>query len=68
MTKSGKILKIETKGNHLDNDESKATSNINSQRESLVGGKHWYLMVLDETAGLFGAYCYDRFMETVEGM
>ena len=45
MTTSGKILMIETKGDHLENDESKAKAKIGHQWDNLAGPMYRYFMV-----------------------
>lgn len=45
MTKSGKILMIEPKGDHLDNDASKAKAIICSKWASMSGSTYRYFMV-----------------------
>ena len=67
MTTGGKILMIETKGDHLDNDDSKAKAKIGQQWDMLAGSKYRYFMVFQSKAPDFqGAYSYDRFMEIVK--
>lgn len=69
MTTSGKILMIETKGDHLDNDESKAKAKIGHQWDNLAGNRYRYFMVFQsKTLEWPGAYSYDRFMEIVKGL
>ena len=67
MTTSGKVLMIETKGDHLDNDESKAKAKIGHQWDTLAGSKFRYFMVFQTKSPDYpGAYSYDRFMEIVK--
>ena len=67
MTTSGKILMIETKGDHLDNDESKAKAKIGHQWAMLAGSKYRYFMAFQSKSPDYpGAYSYDRFMEIVK--
>lgn len=69
MTTSGKILIIETKGDHLYNDESKAKAKIGHQWDNLAGPMYRYLMVFEtKTPDYPGAYSFDRFMEIVKGL
>ncbi|MBR5114928.1 MAG: DEAD/DEAH box helicase family protein [Oscillospiraceae bacterium] len=69
MTTSGKILMIETKGDHLENDESKAKAKIGHQWDNLAGPMYRYFMVFQTKALDWpGAYSYDRFMEIVKGI
>lgn len=67
MTTSGKILMIETKGDHLDNDESKEKAKIGQQWDMLAGSKYRYFMVFESKSPDYpGTYSYDRFMEIVK--
>lgn len=69
MTHSGKVLMIETKGDHLDNDESKAKAQIGRQWDSLAGSNFRYFMVFqNKSPGYPGAYSYDNFMEILKGI
>ena len=69
MTTSGKILMIETKGDHLDNEESKAKAKLGSQWANLSGSQYRYFMVFQTKAPDYpGAYSYDRFMEIIKGL
>lgn len=69
MTTSGKILLIETKGDYLDNDESKAKAKTGSQWANLAGSQYRYFMVFQsKVLDWPGAYSYDRFMEIVKGL
>lgn len=69
MTTSGKILMIETKGDHLDNAESKTKAVIGSKWDSLSGSQYRYFMVFQTKSPDYpGAYSYDRFMEIIAGL
>ena len=69
MTKSGKILMIETKGDHLDNAESKTKAIIGSKWDALSGSRYRYFMVFETKSPDYpGAYSYERFLEIVEGV
>lgn len=69
MTTGGKILMIETKGDHLDNDESKEKAKIGQQWDMLAGSNYRYFMVFESKSPDYpGAYSYDRFMEIVKGL
>ena len=69
MTESGKILMIETKGDHLDNDESKLKAKIGQKWADLAGQKYSYFMVFETKSPDYpGAYSYDRFMEILKGL
>lgn len=69
MTVSGKVLMIETKGDHLDNDESKEKARIGAKWASLAGSSYRYYMVFQTKQPDYpGAVSYDRFMEILKGM
>lgn len=69
MTTSGKILMIEPKGDHLDNDESREKAKIGQQWDMLAGNDYRYFMVFEsKTPDYPGAYSYDRFMEILKGL
>ena len=69
MTTGGKILMIETKGDHLDNDESKEKAKIGHQWDMLAGSRYRYFMVFESKSPDYpGAYSYDRFMQIVKGL
>lgn len=69
MTKSGKLLMIETKGDHLDNEESRLKAKIGHQWDSLAGAKYRYFMVFETKSPEYpGAYSYDRFMEIIKAL
>ena len=69
MTKSGKLLMIETKGDHLDNEESRLKAKIGHQWDSLAGAKYRYFMVFETKSPEYpGAYSYDRFMEIIQAL
>ena len=69
MTVSGKILMVETKGDHLDNDESKEKARIGAKWASLAGSNYRYYMVFQTKQPDYpGAVSYDRFMEILKGM
>ena len=69
MTTSDKILMIETKGDHLDNDESKAKAKIGYQWDNLAGLMYRYFMVFQSKSPDWpGAYSFDRFMEILKAL
>lgn len=69
MLKSGKILMVETKGDHLDNAESKEKARIGSQWAKLAGKQYKYYMVFQTKQPDYpGAYSMERFMEIVKGL
>ena len=69
MLHSGRILMVETKGDHLDNDESKAKAKIGDQWAKLAGKQYKYYMVFEtKQPDCPGAYSLERFMEIVKGL
>ena len=69
MLYSGKILMVETKGDHLDNAESKAKAKIGDQWANLAGKQYKYYMVFETKQPDYpGAYSLERFMEIVKGL
>jgi len=53
MTNSGRILMVETKGDHLDNDESKEKAKIGEKWDSVTDRQFRHFNgVSDQTAGL----------------
>ena len=46
-TKSGKIILLETKGDHLDNSDSQAKCRLGNQWQQLAGSEYSYFMVFD---------------------
>ena len=69
MLHSGKILMVETKGDHLDNDESKEKAKIGDQWAKLAGKQYKYYMVFETKQPDYpGAYSLERFMEIVKGL
>ena len=69
MLNSGKILMVETKGDHLDNDESKEKAKIGDQWAKLAGKQYKYYMVFETKHPDYpGAYSLERFMEIVRDL
>lgn len=69
MTKNGRLLLVETKGDHLDNDESKEKANIGTKWDTITNRQFRYFMVFQSKQPSYqGAYSYDRFMEIVKGL
>lgn len=67
MLHSGKILMVETKGDQLDNDESKEKAKIGDQWARLAGKQYKYYMVFETKQPDYpGAYSLERFMEIVK--
>ena len=60
---------IETKGDHLDNAESKAKAKLGHEWANLAGPDYRYFMVFQTKSPDYpGAYSLERFMEIVRGM
>lgn len=69
MLNSGKVLMVETKDDHLDNDESKEKAKIGDQWAKLAGKQYKYYMVFETKQPDYpGAYSLERFMEIVKGL
>lgn len=69
MLQSGKILMVEAKGDHLDNDESKEKAKIGDQWAKLAGKQYKYYMVFESKQPDYpGAYSLKRFMEIVKNL
>lgn len=72
MTESGKVLLIETKGDQLENSESKVKAEIGfkwAAKASMLGRLYKYYMVFQtKEPGYEGAYSYERFIEIVKGL
>ncbi|MBU5314479.1 DEAD/DEAH box helicase family protein [Tissierella carlieri] len=63
MTKNGNLVLVETKGDHLANDESKQKLSIGRLWEAKAGNNYRYLMVFNnKDLKLDGAYTLDEFM------
>lgn len=72
MTESGKLLLVETKGDHLKNDESREKAEIGATwaaKASQLGRIYKYYMVYETKKPEYaGAYSHERFMEIVRGL
>lgn len=69
MTVSGKILMVETKGDHLNNDESKEKARIGARWASLARNTYRYYMVFQTKQPDYpGAVSYNWFIEILKGM
>lgn len=67
MTKSGKIVLIETKGDHLDNEANRKKLELSRTWQGLAGEPFRYYMVFQQKApDLRGAYTFDGFMEILK--
>ena len=69
MTEKGKIVLIETKGDHLDNEQNRKKLTLSRKWQEKAGEQFRYYMVFQEKAPeLDGAYAFDRFLEILEKM
>lgn len=69
MTKSGKLVLLETKGDYLANDESKQKLSIGRLWESKAGTDYRYFMVFkNKDLKLDGAYVLDEFVGVMKKM
>lgn len=67
MTKSGNMLLVEAKGDHLDGDDSKAKLRLGRKWASEAGHKFYYFMVFkNKNIGEDGAYTMDEFAEIMK--
>ena len=69
MTKRGKLLLIETKGDHLENSESERKCRIGREWANLAGADYRYYMVFrDKDLSWDGAVRFDGLIEIVRGL
>lgn len=67
MTKSGKIVLIEAKGDYLDGDDSKAKLELGRKWQEQAGRLYRYFMVFkDKELGMDGAYTLDKFVDIMK--
>lgn len=67
MTKSGKIVLIEAKGDYLDGDDSKTKLELGRKWQDQAGSKYRYFMVFkDKELGMDGAYTIDKFIDIMK--
>ena len=66
-TESGKLLLIETKGDQLENSESREKAEIGAKWVEMAGRMYKYYMVFEtKNPGYNGAYSYEEFMRIVK--
>lgn len=67
MTKSGKLLLIEAKGDYLDGDDSKTKLELGRKWQEQAGRMFRYFMVFkDKELGMDGAYTLDKFVDVMK--
>ena len=69
MTKSGKIILIEAKGDYLDGDDSRKKLALGRNWQKLAGENYRYFMVFkSKDLGLDGAYTLENFIELMKNI
>ena len=69
MTKSGKLILVEAKGDHLDGDNSKTKLKLGRVWQGKAGSNYRYFMVYkDKDLGLDGAYTIDNFVDVIKNL
>ena len=69
MTKSGKIILAETKGEHLKNDDSQEKIELGAAWRNAAGNQYRYYMVFQNEENLpHGAVSMGQFVETVKAL
>lgn len=69
MTKSGRLLLIEAKGDYLDGDDSKTKLKLGRKWQSQAGRLYRYFMVFeDKELGEDGAYTLDKFADVMKDL
>ena len=69
MTKQGKLLLIETKGDHLENSESEQKCRIGREWANLAGADYRYYMVFsDKDLKWDGAVRFDKLLEIIKAL
>lgn len=67
MTTSGKILCVETKGDHLENSESRMKAMTGTQWANMAGRMYRYFLVFEtKNPDHVGQYSHDKFIEVVK--
>jgi len=67
LTKSGRLILIESKGDHLDNSDSRAKCRLGAQWEQLAGKDFSYFMIFDKKE-VEGAYTLQNAKEIIQKM
>ena len=67
MTTSGKLLCVETKGDHLENSESRMKAMTGTQWANMAGRMYRYFLVFEtKNPDYTGQYSHDKFIEVVK--
>ena len=67
-TKKGKLLLIESKGDYLDGDDSKAKLNLGRSWQNAAGSDYRYFMVFKDKVIGNGSYTLDEFAEMIKNL
>ncbi|WBL27534.1 DEAD/DEAH box helicase [Bacillus safensis] len=69
MTKTGKVIMLETKGDHLENTESKLKVKLGRTWQHQAGSQYRYYMVFEnKDLNIEGAYHLEKFIEIFKGL
>ena len=69
MTKSGRLILVEAKGDYLDGDDSKTKLKLGRRWQAQAGSNYRYFMVFkDKKLGLDGAYTMDNFLDVIKNL
>lgn len=69
MTRSGKLVIVEAKGDHLDGDDSKEKLQLGRYWQAQAGSNYRYFMVFEtKDLGLDGSYTLDKFAEVIKAL
>ncbi len=69
MTKSGKLVLVEAKGDYLDGDDSKAKLDLGRKWQEQAGSDYRYFMVFEnKELGMDGAYKLDEFVDVIKAI
>ncbi len=69
MTQSGKIIMVETKGEHLKNDDSREKIALGKAWQNAAGSQYRYYMVFEDgVEPLSGAANMNRFLKAIEAL
>lgn len=70
MTRSGKVLMVEPKGDYLDNADSRRKVEIGRAWQNAAGSAsfRYYMVYRNTSPAVDGAYRFDRFMEILRGL
>lgn len=69
MTKSGKLVLVEAKGDYLDGDDSKTKLKLGRKWQAQAGADYRYFMVFkDKDLGLDGSYTIDNFVDVIKSL